>query len=357
MKIYILFIIKKFLISFLYIALIMMSLLFIINLLSEIDFFNRYEVEKFFPIYMSMLNTPSLFFEIMPFVILISTQLFFITFLNNNELQIFKYSGLKNSKIILIICSTALLLGLFFATFYYNFSANFKKFYLELKSNYSDDGKYLAVVTKNGLWIKDKINNKSLIINANRFEKNFLINSFITEFDENFEAIRNIKSEKINMSDKNWIIFNPDIFENNTKYSLDKISLQTNFDYKTIQSLFSNLSSLSFFQLIELKKNYITLNYSTTEVNVQIQKIISYPFYLTMMTLISAIIMFNIKYMKSFSLKISLGFLASVFIYYINNFFNVLGTTEKISHTTSIWLPIILLFIVNSTMLININEK
>jgi len=357
MKTYILFIIKKFLISFLYISSIMISLIFIINLLSEIDFFNRYKVEYYLPIYMSLLNSPSLFFEILPFVILISTQLFFISLLKNNELQVFKYSGLKNSKIITLISSIALALGLFFILFFYNFSSNFKMLYLEIKSNYSVDGKYLAVVTKNGLWIKDKVNNSNIIINANRFENNFLIDTFITEFNQNFEAIRNIKSEKINMIEKNWIIFNPTIFEKNSKYNLDSMYLKTNFDYKTIQSLFSNLSSLSLFKLFELKKNYLKLNYSTTEVNVQIQKIISYPIYLAMMTLFSAILMFNTRYMKSFVTKVSLGFLASVIIYYINNFFNVLGTTEKISYAMSVWFPIILLFFINSIMLIKINEK
>ena len=357
MKTYIFFIIKKFFLSFLYISLIMMSLIFIINLLSELDFFNDYNVGYYFPIYMSLLNTPSLFFEIMPFIILISTQFFFISLLKNNELLIFKYSGLKNSKLLLIISSFTFILGLFFIIFFYNFSANFKKFYLGLKSTYSNDGKYLAVVTKNGLWIKDKINNKSLIINSSRFENNFLINSIITEFDENFKAIRNIESQKIDMVEKNWVIFNPIIHENNSKYNVEKIFLQTNFDYKTIQSLFSNLSSLSFFELLELKNNYELLNYSTTEVNVQIHKIISYPIYLTMMTLISALLMFGIKYMKSYILKVSIGFLISVIIYYINNFFNVLGTTEKISYTTSVWLPIMSLCFINLIMIIKVNEK
>ena len=35
-----------------------------------------------------------------------------------------------------------------------------KNIYLELKSVYTNDGKYLAVITKNGLWIKDKIDKK-----------------------------------------------------------------------------------------------------------------------------------------------------------------------------------------------------
>ena len=71
---------------------------------------------------------------------------------------------------------------LFQILFFYNVSANLKNFYLELKSQYTTDGKYLAVVTKNGLWIRDKINDKTLVINSSKIENNFLIGNFITEF-------------------------------------------------------------------------------------------------------------------------------------------------------------------------------
>ena len=110
-------------------------------------------------------------------------------------------------------------------------------------------------------------------------------------------------------------------------------------------------------ELIGLKKNYETLNYSTTEVDLQIHKIISYPFYLTLMTILSSIIMFNTRNFKSSTFKISVGMFASVVIYYVNNFFNVMGKTEKISLVPSVWIPLIILIVINSTLLLKINEK
>ena len=98
MKTYIKFLSKIFLNSFFYVSSIMISLIFILNLLSELDFFKDINVSPFFPVYLSLLNSPTLVFEMFPFIFLISTQLFFITLFNNNELIIFKYSGLKNSK-------------------------------------------------------------------------------------------------------------------------------------------------------------------------------------------------------------------------------------------------------------------
>ena len=53
-----------------------------------------------------------------PFIFLISTQLFFITLFNNDELSVFKYSGLKNSKILLIASTVSFILGLIIITLF-----------------------------------------------------------------------------------------------------------------------------------------------------------------------------------------------------------------------------------------------
>ena len=357
MKTYINFISSIFLRSFVFVFLIIFSLVFIINLLTELEFFKNINVSLFFTIYLSLINSPSMIFEIFPFIFLISTQLFFINLFRDNQIQIFKYSGLKNSKILFIISTITFLVGMLIITIFYNISSNLKNFYLELKSNYTKDGKYLAVINQNGLWIRDKIENKILIVNASKVDQNFLINSFITEFNTNYEVVRNIKSDRIDIKDNTWIVNDAEIFEKNVRTKKDKILINSNFNYDRINSLFSNLSSLSLLELVNLKKNYQSLNYSTVDINIQIQKIISYPIYLMLMTIFSAIIMLNSKRYKSSILKISLGLFFCVIIYYFNNIFNVLGSTEKINYFLSVWIPLLSLTILTSLMTYKVNEK
>jgi len=356
-KTYTKYIVTTFIKSLLYVFLSMTSLGFLINLLTELDFFKNIEVDSYFPIYLSLLNTPTITFEMFTFIFLIATQFFFIKLFNNSEIKTFKYSGLKNEKILKILATTTFLIGLFIIAIFYNFSSNLKNFYLLQKSNYTQDDKYLAVITKNGLWIKDYVNNNNLIINANKIEKNFLIDTFITEFDSQFNILKNIKSKSINIENLIWELNEVEIFQNNTKEKLSTMTLNSNFNYQKIKSLFSNLSSLSFFELYELKNNYKTLNYSTTEVDIQIHKIISSPFYFVIVTILSSLIMFNSKKFSGMFAKIAIGLFLSVIIYYINNFFHVLGNSEKIHFLISIWAPIIILSFINIIMLRNINEK
>ncbi len=357
MRTYIKFLSFIFINSFFYVSIIMLSLVFILNLLGEIDFFKDVNVSAFFPIYLSLLNSPTLIFEMFPFIFLISTQLFFITLFNNNELSIFKYSGLKNSKILLITSTLSFILGVIIITLFYNLSSNLKNFYLDLKSNYTDDDKYLAVITKNGLWIKDIVDNEILIINAAKIEQNKLIESYISIFNKDFEIKKNIVGQKIDVSQSEWLIYNAEIFENNEKKEIKNYKINTNFDYQIIQKLFSNLSSLSFLELLELRKNYKSLNYSLVEIDIQIIKIITFPLYLVLMTIFASIIMLNTKQFKSTILKISIGLFFSVLIYYLFNFFRVLGETEKINLISSIILPLVILAFINSVMIRKFNDK
>jgi lipopolysaccharide export system permease protein len=292
-----------------------------------------------------------------PFIFLISTQFFFLKLFDNDEINIFKYSGLKNIKLINILSLVSFFIGILGITVFYSFSSNLQQYYLQVKNQFSEDKLYLAVINKNGLWIKDVINKQTSIINSSKINKNFLSDTFITTFDENFNLIRSLKSNKIDIKDNEWLIYDATIFKDNISQKSDLIKFKSNFNQKRIESLFSNLSSLSLLKLIDLRQNYKSLNYSTVDVDIQIYKVATYPIFLAIMTILSSIIMLNTKKTSSKVLKIIIGLFFSVIIYYINNFFNVMGSTEKLPLMVSIWTPIIFLGLVNLIMLININEK
>ncbi len=358
MKTYIQFIVISFIKSFLNVFLVMLSLVFILNILQEIEFFTNKNVSSIYPIYLSLMSTPSILFDMFPFIFLISAQFFFIKLFNNDEINVFKYSGLKNLKIIYILSIISFIMGLLTIFLFYNFSSKLQSYYLEIKNQYSTDkSDYLAVINKNGLWIKDIINGEINIINSSKINNNILSETFISSFDKNYKLIRNIRSNKIDIKNNKWLIYEASVFEKNTRKKIDQLEFESNFDQKRIESLFSNLSSLSILKLINLRNNYKSLNYSLVDIDLQINKIFTYPLYLTLMTIFSSIIMFNTKRFKNNTFKIVIGLFFSVIIYYISNFFNVMGATEKIPLLIAIFSPLVILSIINFLMLVNINEK
>ena len=192
MRTYTKFIIISFLKSFFNVFLVMLSLVFILNILQEIEFFSGKNVGSYYPIYLSLMNTPSIIFEMFPFIFLISTQFYFIKLFNNDEINIFKYSGLKNLKIISILSISSFVIGVGIITMYYNLSSTLQSYYLEIKNQYSTDkSDYLAVINKNGLWIKDIVNDEINIINSSKINNNILSETFISTFDKDYELLKN----------------------------------------------------------------------------------------------------------------------------------------------------------------------
>ena len=130
------------------------------------------------------------------------------------------------------------LLEILIITVFYSVSSNLQHYYLQVKNQFSEDKLYLAVINKNGLWIKDVVNNQTSIINSSKIENNFLTNTFITTFDENFNLIKSLKSDKIDIKDNEWLIYNPTIFKDNISQKTDLINLNLTLIKKELKVYF-----------------------------------------------------------------------------------------------------------------------
>ena len=142
-----------------------------------------------------------------PFIFLISTQFFFIEIFENKEIYTLRQFGVDNFSLLKFLSLSSFLLGFIIIIIFYNFSSILKNEYLKIKNNYAGDKKYLAVITKNGIWIKDNLDNGIIIINSDKIDGEFLINSSITKFDNNFQIEENIISKKINIKNYEWVLY------------------------------------------------------------------------------------------------------------------------------------------------------
>ena len=205
--------------------------------------------------------------------------------------------------------------------------------------------------------MRDEINSKINYINADKLKNENLYNVTITEFNQNFDLIRIITAEEINIKNKKWKLKNAYISIDNKTFKENDYEFDSNFDSKRILSIFENLSSLSLFELEKLKKEYKALGYDTDVLDGYKHKLYAYPLYLTIMSCLAAVLMLNIKLNRSKFFHLTLGILISVIIYYINQFFNVIIETRDIPYIISIWGPQLILMMILIINLISINEK
>ena len=352
------YIIGSFLTKFFLITIIFFCLTIILGVLEEISFFKNLDTNFLYPYFLTLLNAPITLFEIFPFIFLLTSQFLFYDLFKKDELNLLKKNGLSNFKIIKILFFLSLAMGIFTVIVYYNLASKLKFHYTNIKNNFSNDNKYLAMVTDSGLWIKDEIDGKTLIIKSQYVKGSVLSQTIINEFNSEFQLVRTIQSEKIDISKKKWIIFKPIITEKNISHKkLDDLFLITNFDENKINKLFSNISTLDLIELFELKKDYESLGYSSDEILIHLLKLFTMPIFYGVLTILSAIIMFNFKKDKSLLFHIILGILMSVLIYYMNFIFNSLGNNGRIPIYSSIFFPILVISLVSTIGLVRINEK
>lgn len=357
-KIYQKYLIKKFLGKFSKITLIFFSISIILGMLDEINFFKNMDISFYYPYFLTLLNVPITLFEIFPFIFLLTTQFLFFDIFKNDELSLLKNNGLSNLKIIKIFFFLAILIGIINIVIYYNIASTLKFHYSNIKNNLSNDNKYLAVANNSGLWIKDEIENRKIIIKAEKIKNQFLLEVVINEFDSNFDLIRTIKSKRIDINEFDWIIYNPSIsIDNITKNDYEKINYLTSFNSQKINSLFSNVSTLSLNKLFNVKKDYEKLGYSSDEIKLHLLKLGTTPIFYGLITLFSAIVMFSFPKNMSLLFYAIIGILISVIIYYMNYMFISLGISGRIPISFSIFFPFFLISILSIIGLININEK
>ncbi len=358
LKVYQKYLVINFIFRYINISLIFLSLIFILNILEEISFFKDLEVSMWQPYFLTLLNSPIILFEIFPFIFLLTTIFFFQNLFNRGELELLKKNGLSNVKVIMILFIVSFMIGIFNIGVYYNLSSKLKFHYSNIKNKLSNDNKYLAMVTESGLWIKDEINDKKFVIKSNYISENFLFKSVINEFNKDFELLRTIQSEKIDIQDNIWKIYEPIITKNNSSNNnVNILELETNFNEEKINNLFSNISTLDIVRLFNLKNEYKKLGYSSDDIDIHLLKLFTLPLFYGILTILSSILMFYLSNKKSLLFSSIIGILLSISIYYMNFIFSSLGSNGNIPIILSILFPLFIVSIISIIGMVNINEK
>jgi lipopolysaccharide export system permease protein len=145
-----------------------------------------------------------------------------------------------------------------------------------------------------GFGSKMMINGEKLIIKSEIMNKNILKNVLINKFDNDYKLKQIIQSPKIDITNKQWIIYSPIVtIDNITQKQDDNLILPTNFDYKKISNIFGDNSTLNFKKILNLLKDYKNLGYSTNEIILHLLNILTLPLFYSVLTVMGSVTMIN----------------------------------------------------------------
>ena len=269
------YLIKIYLKNILLVLLIFLLLIFLIDFIEiyrraseKVNFNNNNDNFITILMYLSTLKSPNTIKNILPISILISSVITFTRWRQNNYFVIVRTIGISLKKTIIPPCVLVLFLGLL-SLIFLNPLANYSNnIYKALEAKYFGHKVEESIsLSKNGIWIRKKIDDGFLIIKAQNMtkNKNVLNNVEIFRFDNNNNFINKIVSNTASLHENILLLkegknLNPKI---NDKF-FDNFSIQLSNKFKTFNltsEIAENMNIVDLFNYIILMRK-LGINYS-----------------------------------------------------------------------------------------------
>ncbi len=355
------YLLKKFFKNFFLVVIVFYCFGIILNLFEEVEFFKNLNVSILTPLALTSIYIPSLIIKILPFIIFISCMWFMVSIRNNKDLLILKVFGYSNIKIFFILAFSAFIMGWLILFFINPVTSTMSKYYEKTKSNYSRDVDHLINFNKDGLWIKEKINNKHRFISSSKLIGYDLQEVTIFHLGDDSKFINKIIAKNANIEKNEWVLTNGIIFTSSEgvveKKEFDIYKINSIYDLQKINSLFKNFDTMSFVDLILNYKKLLNNGYNESFLNQSLHSMLVLPFFLLLMTAIASILTIgNLKQSNNLTM-IVVGLITVVLIFYLKDLSLALGQIGRIPLILSVWAPIIALSLFTFIGVLQINEK
>ena len=357
------YIIKEYIKSLFVVIAVMLSIILLINLLDEFNFFKSKKDLKFiFFIIFTILKIPNVLINLFPFIVLFAGIVFYLKIYNHNEVISLRVMGYSNIQIILIPALTSFVIGYVIVFLIVPFSSSMLKYYEKLRSEYNDT-KNLVFVNETGIWILDKNDKDKNIIRIEKINKDFSVVSQITiyNYDASNNFIKRIDANEAIIKDKNWQLNKVYIItankKNNKENYLNNYIYSSNVNINELKNVYKNTETTS---LLDINKEMLILEdkgYSTVDLRIRYQKLISFPIYLLAMSILSGLMIINLGKTSNYLKYGSYGVIISIIIYFLNDLSITIAKSGIISVDFSVWIPIFLIILINLVGITQVNEK
>ena len=357
------YIIKEYIKSLFVVIAVMLSIIILINLLDEFNFFKSKKDLKFiFFIIFTILKIPNVLISLFPFIILFGGIVFYLKIYNHNEVISLRVMGYSNIQIILIPALTSFVIGYLIIFLIVPFSSSMVKYYEELRSQYNET-KNLVFVNETGIWVIDKNEKEKNIIRIEKINKEFSnINQLtIYNYDLSNNFIKRIDASEAIIKDKNWQLNKVHIIaankKNNKENYLTNYNYISNININELKNVYKNTDTVS---LLDINKEMLILEdkgYSTLDLRIRYQKLISLPIYLLAMSILSGLMIINLGKTSNYLKYGTFGVLISIIIYFLNDLSITIAKSGIISVDFSVWIPIFLIILINLVGITQVNAK
>ena len=318
---------------------------------------------------LSLMKTPYLMEQVLPFVVLFGAIFTFMQLTRNSELIVVRASGVSVWQFLAPSITVALLFGIFIVTVYNPMSSTLYSQYEEQKSRYVSTNSSFLKVSPDGIWLRQGNDEALIVLHALNVQDRATILEDVIVFqfakaeieseDGKYELewVSRIDAERATLEDGYWKITNasvtdreqPAVFRPETR-------IETYLTKQQIQDSFASPDTISFWNLPQFIRLAESAGFSAIPHRLHWHRVFSVPLLLCAMVLIAASFSLRLTRLGGVGKLILAGVLFGFFLYFCSDVSRALGLSGNLPVIWAAWFPALIAMLLGLATLFHLED-
>jgi lipopolysaccharide export system permease protein len=343
--------------------LILGALLCIIYLFDTVELLRRAadsEIASFGSILlMGFFKLPDVGQQLFTFAILFAGMLTFWMLTRRHELVVLRAAGMSAWQFIIPVVLAALAIGLIKIMLINPLSAVFLSKYKSLENIYLDYDSSLISVSKQGLWLKQRGEDETVVIHADKVDAApFRLHGVMVLFlnDKN-DFARRIDASTALLQDGKWEFQNAALNQRGLETRFfNSYNIPTDLTVAQVEESFSSPQTISFWHFPEYIETLRRTGFNAKPFEIYFQSLLAQPLLFMSMILLAASVSLRAPRQKGGFVMIVAGIGIGFLVFFSANFLHALGASDQIPLFIAAWFPALITFIMGIGVLMSLED-
>lgn len=353
---------RHFLVHFLIVAGIFLSLIFLIDVIELLRrLSNKPDVPSSLALEMALLKLPHLGQQTFPFAVLFAGMSAFWRLTRSHELVVTRAAGVSAWQFMFPVIVIAIFLGVFRVGVIDPIGSVTLARYERLEANYLRGESNLLSISDNGLWLRQaNLEGQSVVHSVNVLQQGIEVelgdvSIFVYKGSETFSY--RIEAKRAVLEDGFWHLFDVTIHRPEQPVEfLKEHWFETDLTLNKIQDSFSPPETMSFWSLPSFIKTLEQAGFSAKRHKLHFHALLASPVLLCAMVLIAATFTLRSTRKGGTTFVISVGVFTGFIVYFISDIVYALALSESVPVVMAAWTPASATLLLGLAMLLHLED-
>ena len=302
--------------------------------------------------------------KVLPFIMMVAAMITFWRVSKNNEYVIIRSAGVSVWGFLTPILLAVFLVGAFHVAFVNPIASKMYEWHQTIKYRFDTRNPKAVLFSSKGLWIREALDDDNILViqakalHQEQDEALSMRDVSILEMDRNSQILRRVEALVGELKNERFYLRGVRVFEagKETKI-LPETSYQTSINLQRIKENFIDPEAISFWNLPDTIHFYESSGFSAQRHRMRFLSLIASPFLLVAMVLIAALFSLRANIRQGGVLfMVVAGVLSGFVIYFSSQLIYAFGVNGYIPVWLAVWSPVMIVFLLGTTVLLHTEE-